>query len=152
EPGFYMLTSNFLSDKAGVRRETFLAALKAEGVQAFAYVPEGIQHWRRLHWKNYRGPTAHWQGQLRRAKIDYGARALPNCDYKVDHAIELSFTHWHRPAKRAMQRMADAFLKVEDQIEALREYEAEKDDQTGDGTSRTLNEARRAATSYRRGR
>ena len=152
EPGFYMLTSNFLSDKAGVRRETFLAALKAEGVQAFAYVPEGIQHWRRLHWKNYRGPTAHWQGQLRRAKIDYGARALPNCDYKVDHAIELSFTHWHRPAKRAMQRMAEAFLKVEDQIEALREYEAEKDDQTGDGTTRTLSEARRAATSYRRGR
>ena len=51
-----------------------------------------------------------------------------------------------------MQRMADAFLKVEDQIESLREYEAAQDDHTADGTERTLGEARRAAASYRRGR
>ena len=124
EPGFYVLTTNFLSHKAKVRRDTFLAALKAEGVQAFAYVPEGIQHWRRLQWKGY----------------------------KVDHAVELSFTHWHKPARRAMQRMADAFLKVEDQIESLREYEAAQDESTGDGTQRTLGEARRAAASYGRGK
>ena len=133
-----------------MRRDTFLAALKAEGVQAFAYVPEGIQHWRRLQWKGYKGPAAHWQGQLRRARIDYGARPLPNCDYKVDHAVELSFIQWHKPARRAMQRMADAFLKVEDQIESLREYEAAQDESTGDATQRTLGEARRAAASYGR--
>jgi dTDP-4-amino-4,6-dideoxygalactose transaminase len=150
EPGFYVLTTNFLSHKAKVRRDTFLAALKAEGVQAFAYVPEGIQHWRRLQWKGYKGPAAHWQGQLRRARIDYGARPLPNCDYKVDHAVELSFIQWHKPARRAMQRMADAFLKVEDQIESLREYEAAQDESTGDATQRTLGEARRAAASYGR--
>ncbi len=151
EPGYYMLTTNFLSDKAGVSRDTFLAAVQAEGAQAFAYVPEGIQHWRRLHWKGYKGPSAHWQGQLRRAKIDYGARPLPNTDYKVDHAIELTFTRWHKPAKAAMQRLADVFLKVEDQLDALREYEAQQAEQT-DGTNRALGEAKRAASSYRRGK
>jgi hypothetical protein len=89
---------------------------------------------------------------LRRARIDYGARPLPNCDHKVDHALELSFTHWHKPARRAMQRMADAFLKVEDQIEVLREFEAHQDESKRDGTQRTLGEARRAAASYRRGK
>ena len=164
EPGFYVLTTNFLSEKAGVRRETFLAALKAEGVQAFAYVPEGIQHWRRLRWKGYDGPVPHWQGQLRRAKIDYSSQPLPNCDYKVEHAVELSFTRWHKPARRAMRRMADVFLKVEDQIESLREYEREfdragdrkdeaaQDERTGAGTERALGEARRAAASYQRGK
>ena len=151
EPGYYMLTTNFLSEKAGVRRDTFLAALKAEGVQAFAYVPEGIQHWKRLHWKGYKGPSTHWQGQLRRARIDYDARELPNTDYKVDHAIELTFTRWHKPAAGAMQRMADAFLKVEDQIDALRQYEAQQAEQA-DGTSRTIGEAKRAASSFRRGK
>ena len=51
-----------------------------------------------------------------------------------------------------MQRMADAFLKVEDQIEALREFEAQQDESTRDGTQRTLGEARRAAASHRRGK
>jgi dTDP-4-amino-4,6-dideoxygalactose transaminase len=151
DPGYYMLTTNFLQEKAGIRRDTFLAALQAEGVTAFAYVPEGIQHWKRLQWKGYRGPAAHWQGQLRRAKIDYGARPLPNCDYKVEHAVELSFTRWHRPAKKAMRRMADAFLKVESQLDALRDYEARQQEQA-DGTSRTLGEAKRAAASYTRRR
>ena len=50
----------------------------------------------------------------------------------------------------AMQRVADAFLKVEDQIESLREYEAAQDESTGDATQRTLGEARRAAASYGR--
>ena len=49
-----------------------------KGVQAFAYVAEGIQHRRRLRWKGYNGPVPHWQGQLRRAKIDYRARPLPS--------------------------------------------------------------------------
>tara|TARA_B100000809_G_scaffold240153_1_gene262234 strand:- start:735 stop:2108 length:1374 start_codon:yes stop_codon:yes gene_type:complete len=151
EAGYYMLTTNFLSEKAKVSRDTFLAAVKAEGVQAFAYIPEGIQHWRRLRWQGNKGPAAHWQGQLRRAKIDYGARPLPNCDYKVQHAIELSFTRWHKPAKGAMQRLAEVFLKVEDQIDALREYEAQQAEQA-DTTSRTLKEAQRAASSYRRGK
>ena len=51
-----------------------------------------------------------------------------------------------------MQRMAEVFLKVEDQIESLREYEAAQDDHPGDGTERALGEARRAAASYRRGK
>jgi hypothetical protein len=77
---------------------------------------------------------------------------LPNCDYKVDHAIELSFTRWHKPAKKAMLRLADAFLKVEDQIDALRAYEAEQAAVAGDGPSRTMGEAKRAASSFRRGK
>jgi hypothetical protein len=60
--------------------------------------------------------------------------------------------------------MADVFLKVEDQIESLREYEREfdragdrkdeaaQDERTGAGTERALGEARRAAASYQRGK
>ena len=36
----------------------------------------------------------------------------------------VEFHPLHKPARPAMQRMADVFLKAEDQIEPFREYEA----------------------------
>lgn len=146
-PGFYMLTMN-LKAGAGARRDTFLEAVKAEGVPAFAYVPESIHRWERLQWRNYKGPVPHWQRQLKRAGIDYASQDLPNTDHKVAQAIDLSFTRWHRPAKRAMQRLAQAFLKVEANLDALRDYEARKDQAAIVKANPALKEAKRAAASF----
>ncbi len=53
----------------------------------------------------------------------------------------------HKPARPAMEQMADVFLKAEDQIEPLRD-EATQDDRPGTAPS-ARGEARRAAAHQR---
>ena len=125
-PGYHMLTMNFRPEKAGVRRDTFLKALAAEGVRAFAYVPSSIHTWKRVHWKGYRGPVPHWMAGLERAKTDYASASLPNTGYKIEHAVEMGWNGYCRPDARGMRRMARAFLKVQDNLEALREWERDR--------------------------
>ena len=67
-------------------------------------------------------PRAPWMEQLRRSGIDYRRIEVPNCRYKVDHALEISF-NFYRPAKKWMVCMAAIFHKVEANIDALRAYE-----------------------------
>jgi hypothetical protein len=94
-----------------VSRDTFVKALKAEGLGAFNYVPAPITQWKRMN--------CGWFKHLPR---NYHKVETPNAQYKVDHAIEISF-NWYRPARKAMQQIADIFYKVESQLDALREHE-----------------------------
>ena len=76
-------------------------------------------------------------------------RELASPDPPTFTQCRVEFHPLHKLARTAMQRMADVFLRVEDQIEPLREYEATQDDRPGDGTERALGEARRAAAHQR---
>lgn len=149
-PSYYILTMNFLPEQAGVRRETFSRALAAEGVKAWPYVPASIHRWRRLQWKGYQGPVPLWREALKRAGTDYGAQNLPNSDYKVAHALEIGWTSFCRPDRRGMQRMAEAFLKVQDHLAELRAWEEEQDAGQQEQESEVIDAARRAAAAYRR--
>ena len=151
EASSYILTMNFLSEKAGVRRETFQKALAAEGMAASPYVPESIHRWRRLQWKGYRGPMPPWMEQLKRARTDYAAQDLPNADYKVEHALEMGWTGFYRSDRRGMQRLARSFIKVQDNLPALREWEKTADQRREKDEGRMVGAAKRAVAAYRRG-
>lgn len=146
-PSYYILTMNFLPEQAGIRRETFSQALAAEGVRAWPYVPASIHRWRRLQWKGYQGPVPLWLEALKRARTDYGAQDLPNSEYKVARALEIGWTSFCRPDPGGMQRMAEAFLKVQDHLAELRAWEEEQDQEQ---ESEVIGAARRAAAAYRR--
>jgi dTDP-4-amino-4,6-dideoxygalactose transaminase len=125
KPAYHMVTTNFDENEAGVSRDTFKAALKAEGLGAFAYVPSPIHTWKRLHWQGYRGPRTPWTENLRRAGVDYRKVDMPNCRHKIAHAIDMGF-NYYKPARKTMERIAEIFYKVERGIDGLRKWEKGK--------------------------
>jgi dTDP-4-amino-4,6-dideoxygalactose transaminase len=145
----YYMTMNFRPEAAGIKRETFCKALIAEGVGAWPYVPEAIHRWRRLQWRDYNGPVPFWMPALKAAGTDYAATRLPGCDHKIAHAIELLLVGEYRCAPAAMRRIASAFEKVQDNLPALRRYEAQ---QHARQDTAVVTAAKRAAATYRRRR
>jgi dTDP-4-amino-4,6-dideoxygalactose transaminase len=122
KPVYHLLTMNFDAEAAGVSRNTFAAALKAEGMLAFGYVPSPIPDWKRLHWQGYDGPKVSWTAALEKSGIDYRGMALPNCRHRVANSIETRFD-FIDPREDMVSRMADVIQKVEANIDALRDYE-----------------------------
>ncbi len=122
KPVFHLQTMNFDPVAAGVSRDTFAAAIKAEGMLAFGYVPSPIPDWPRLHWQDYRGPRVSWLSTLEAAKVDYRGMALPNCRWRVANSIETRFDYVD-PNEAMVNRMAEIIHKVEANIGALRDYE-----------------------------
>mgnify|MGYP003962091921 CR=1 FL=1 len=121
-PAYHMLTMNFDPECAGVSRDAYSAALRAEGVSAAPYVPSPISQWSRLD-PDAGGPRTMWDDEVRRSGIDYAATPLPNCEHKIAHSLEMGWNYIADDEKR-MRRVADAFHKVEDNLSALREHEA----------------------------
>ncbi len=122
EPVYHLLTMIFDEDAAGVSRNTFAAAIKAEGMLAFGYVPSPIPDWPRLHWQDYRGPRVSWMRALEQAGVDYRNMALPNCRWRVANSIETRFD-FVDPQEKMVNRMAEIIHKVEANIDALRGHE-----------------------------
>ena len=123
-PSWHMLTANFRADEAGITRDTFVRALRAEGLSWGPYVPAPIPNWPRLQWRGYKGPKTMWMENLKRAKTDYSKTQIPNCRYKCDRSMEMSTNNFIRPARKDMERLASIVHKVERNVDALREMEA----------------------------
>jgi hypothetical protein len=117
-----MLTMNFRPEVAGIRRSTYLEALRAEGVPAFSYVPAPISQWKRLQWQDYDGPKVMWTEALRNSGVDYSQVEVPNAERKIAHSIEISWNYIDVDEAK-MLRLAAAFEKVEANLDALREWE-----------------------------
>jgi len=147
----HIMTMNFLSDKAGIRRETLCKALAAEGVSVWSYVPAPITQWRRLQWRGYDGPVPFWLAGLKRAGTDYAEMKLPSCVHKIAHALDMSWNYW-RPDAAGMKRLAAAFLKVQDNLAELRRFERENEQGRQDAARAVGSAARRAAAAYGRAR
>ncbi|RKX29310.1 MAG: hypothetical protein DRP71_16450 [Verrucomicrobia bacterium] len=122
-PSFHLLTMSFNARRAGISRDTYIAALKAEGLPVFSYVPAPIPDWHRLHWKGYQGPRILWMDALKRNGIDYTKSEVPNCRYKIAHSVEMGF-NFTRPAPRLMERAGEIVRKVDHAIRDLRAWEA----------------------------
>jgi perosamine synthetase len=121
-PSYHMLTMNFAPDAAGIRRSTYLEALQAEGLSIFTYVPAPIPTWKRLQCRSYRGPKVMWMEVLRQHGADYSQVQVPHCAYKIAHSLEMSWNHTE-VNEAGMKRMAQVFHKVEENLEALRDWE-----------------------------
>jgi dTDP-4-amino-4,6-dideoxygalactose transaminase len=122
EPAYHMLTMNFQPEAVGLSRDTYLQALRAEGVGIFAYVPSPIPSWDRLHWQTYDGPKVMWTETLRWAEVDYSEVQVPNCERKVACSLEMGWNHT-KLNEAGMQKLASAFHKVEENLGALRDWE-----------------------------
>ena len=122
KPAYHMFTMTFDPEAAGITRDTFAAAVKAEGLHAYGYVPSPVPDWPRLYWQHYDGPRVSWLSTLERYGADYRGMALPNCRWRVANAIEIHFD-FIEPSEAAVARIAEIFLKVEAGIADLRDHE-----------------------------
>ena len=122
KPSYHLMSFTFDSDAAGISRDTFAAAVMAEGLRMVGYVPSVISDWPRLHWQGYRGPRVNWLSALEAAKVDYRNQPLPNARWRVDHALETGFD-MVAPNEPMIARMAEIILKVEANVDALRDHE-----------------------------
>jgi dTDP-4-amino-4,6-dideoxygalactose transaminase len=118
---FHMVTLNFDADHAAVARDTYLAALNAEGVPAVAYVAKGLHRSPRLS-PSWDGPRVMWTQSIRDAGVDPTAVELPGCDEKVARSIEVPW-NFFEDDERLMASLARAFVKVEEGLEDLRGHE-----------------------------
>ena len=122
EPSYHMLTMNFVPETARVNRDSYIKALRAEGVNISAYVPSPIPDWPRLQWQTYEGPRVLWTDGLRNHGIDYSEAELPNCRRKVARSLEMGW-NFTQVDESAMRRLADAFCKVGENLDELRTWE-----------------------------
>lgn len=121
DPVYHMVTLNFSAEHAGISKETYLAALQAEGVPAFAYVQVPLHRLERLR-PGTGAPRTMWSERLRETRVDYAGLDLPGCDAKVARSLEMSW-NWIDEDREAMDRLAAAFIKVEEGLDSLRRYE-----------------------------
>lgn len=121
DPVFHIVSLNFVPEHAGISKDTYIAALRAEGVPVFGYVATPLHKADRLR-PDTSAPKVMWSDRIRRAGIDYASLDLPGCEHKVAHSIEMSW-NWIEDDPAAMSRLADCFLKVEERLDRLREYE-----------------------------
>ena len=117
-PSYHMFTMTVDADAIGVSRNRIIAALKAEGLHAFAYIPAPASDWSRFHWQDYQGPRVPWIGTLQRSGVDYRNLPLPNCRWRVAHALEIRFDYVE-PRDAEVQRIAEILQKVDAGMEAL---------------------------------
>lgn len=143
KPSYYTLSMNFDAEAAGVRRETLQKALQAEGVEIGAYVPSPIPHWERLRVKGYAGPKTTWTKNLAAAGVDYRAQAFPGCEEKVRKSLDMDW-NYKKSVPGRMEKLAQVFLKVEEALPALRDWERTNDRAAAPRrTRRTIRPSRR---------
>lgn len=120
---FHMVTMNYDERVLGVSRDTFLAALQAEGVNAVAYVEKGLHRSPRLS-PEWAGPRVMWTAAIRASGVDPNAVELPGCDAKVARSIELPWNFPHDDAE-LVASIAGAVRKLERHADELRAHERE---------------------------
>ena len=111
--------------RAGVRKETFFEAARAEGASCFQYIPSPVSSWPRLHWQTYDGPKIMWTEPLRQSGIDYRQVSLANCEAKIAQSVEMGW-NYVTPDASKMAKLASVFHKIEENLEPLRDWEKKK--------------------------
>ena len=118
---YHMLTLNFDAEHAGVSRDTYLAALNAEGVPALLYVERALNQSPRLS-PQWDGPRVMWTETIRKSGSDPTKAQLPGCEQKIARSLEIPWNYF-REDEALMASMAAAFVKVEEGLEELRRWE-----------------------------
>jgi hypothetical protein len=85
-------------------------------------VPSPIPDWPRLHWQENAGPRVSWTAALEKSGIDYRGMELPNCRWRIGNTIETRFD-FVDDQEPMIDRMVETILKVEANIDALRDHD-----------------------------
>ena len=121
KPSYHMLTLNYQSEAAPITRESYIAALKAEGVPVFSYVPSAIPSWPRIQ-PDYSGPRVLWTENIERNGVDYSSVELPGCEKRLAQAIEMGWNYIEYD-EGSMADLAGAFEKVERNVSEVVDWE-----------------------------
>jgi dTDP-4-amino-4,6-dideoxygalactose transaminase len=117
----HIVTMSFSPEHAGVSKETYLAALQAEGVPAYAYLRAPLHTLERLSAETS-APRVMWTESLRRHGVDYRELELPGAAAMVASGLQLSWNYVGDDAA-SMAELSHAFVKVEEHLHALRHHE-----------------------------
>lgn len=118
---YHMLTLSFDAQQAGISRDTYLAALNAEGVPALLYVERALNRSPRLR-PDWDGPRVMWSETIRKSGSDPTQAQLPGCEQKIARSLEIPWNYF-REDEALMASIAGAFVKVEEGLEDLRRFE-----------------------------
>lgn len=121
-PAYYALTFTFDAEHAGVSRDTYLAALSAEGLEAEVYIRHPIHRWPRLQPRSG-APRTLWDQMIEQRSVAYADDDLPNAEQKAAYSVEIDWQRRCAPDPIGVRRIAAAIQKVEENLAELRVHE-----------------------------
>jgi dTDP-4-amino-4,6-dideoxygalactose transaminase len=122
ESALHQVLVRFDEDAAGVKKSTFLEALNADGLYSYEYLLKPMNTYSRLS-PEWNGPRVPWTENLKRANYDPTAVPVPHAEAQIRDHFNLvwNFIEFDPPF---IEGMVDVFRKVEENLDALRAYEA----------------------------
>jgi dTDP-4-amino-4,6-dideoxygalactose transaminase len=111
----------FHDDAAGISMGTYMDAIKAEGLFCHDYLDQPLNRAPRLS-PEWRGPRVMWTENLKRAKYDPTRVDVPHAEDQIKNHIHLTWNYIDYDSE-FIGRMVDVFVKVEENLDALRAYE-----------------------------
>lgn len=111
----------FDEEAAGVCKDTYMDALKADGLMCHQYLTKPLHRNARLS-PDWSGPCVMWTENLKRAGWDPTKLELPRVENQIRDHFNLTWNYIdYDPA--FIGRIVDVFAKVEENLDALRAYE-----------------------------
>jgi dTDP-4-amino-4,6-dideoxygalactose transaminase len=121
ESAVHQVIVRFHADAAGVSKATYMGALKAEGLMCHEYIARPLHRNPRLS-PDWDGPRVMWTENLRRASYDPTMLELPHAERQVEHHFNLTWNYVDYDPE-FIGRIVDVFAKLEESLDALRDYE-----------------------------
>jgi dTDP-4-amino-4,6-dideoxygalactose transaminase len=111
----------FDEEAAGVSKRTYMEAVNAEGLYCYEYLPRPVHRAPRLS-PEWRGPRVMWTENFRRANYDPTKLELPRVERQIENHFNLvwNFIDFEPDF---IHGMVDVFVKVEENLNALRAHE-----------------------------
>jgi dTDP-4-amino-4,6-dideoxygalactose transaminase len=111
----------FDAEAAGVTKQTYMAAVNAEGLYCYEYLTRPVNRAPRLS-PEWGGPRAMWTENLRRAKYDPTRVEVPHAENQIRGHFNLVWNYIDYDAE-FIRRMVDVFAKVDENLDDLRAFE-----------------------------
>lgn len=111
----------FDRELTGVGKETYMKALIAEGLFCHNYLSQPLNRSPRLS-PDWRGPRVMWTENLVRANYDPTKVEVPRAESQIANHFHLTWNYIDYEPD-FIGRIVDVFVKVEENLDALRAYE-----------------------------
>jgi dTDP-4-amino-4,6-dideoxygalactose transaminase len=121
ESAVHQVIVRFDAEHAGVTKETYMEALKAEGLMCHQYIARPLNANPRLS-PDWDGPRVMWTDNFRRANYDPTTLELPHAENQIRDTFNLTWNYVDYEPE-FVGRIADVFVKLEDNLDALRDHE-----------------------------
>jgi dTDP-4-amino-4,6-dideoxygalactose transaminase len=121
ESALHQVIVRFHAHAAGVSKETYLKALNAEGLYSYEYLHRPVNKAPRLS-PDWSGPRVMWTDNLKRANYDPTKLELPHVEAQIENHFNLIWNYIDYDPE-FIGGMVDVFRKVEENLDALRDYE-----------------------------